>query len=86
MKAKGFDRRFDEGEHVTDVIDLGRARRRATERRGSTWTPLHGWSRQTGRPGVWASPAIDHRAVDRRTSSSRTGSAPLEDMANRRVK
>jgi hypothetical protein len=33
MKAKELDRRFDDGEDVSDVLDLGRARRSGQEQR-----------------------------------------------------
>lgn len=33
MKAKELDRRFDDGEDVSDVLDLGKARRPGQEQR-----------------------------------------------------
>ena len=33
MKASDFDRKFDEGENVTDSLDLSKARRPAQEQR-----------------------------------------------------
>jgi len=33
MKAKDFDRKFDNGENVTDALDIGKARRPGEEHR-----------------------------------------------------
>jgi hypothetical protein len=35
MKAKEFDRKFDEGENIVDQLDFAKARRPEQERNGS---------------------------------------------------
>ena len=56
MKAKGFDAKFDEGEDVTDVLDLSRARRPLQEQRRvnvdfPAWM-IDSLDREAGRLGV----------------------------------
>lgn len=56
MKAKTFDRKFDEGEEITDVLDLSKARRPLqTQKRVNvdfpTWM-IQGLDREARRVGV----------------------------------
>jgi hypothetical protein len=80
MKAKSFDRRFDEGKGVTDALDLTKARRPLQEQKRvnvdfPTWM-IQGLDREAKRVGVtrqsiikvWLAERLEHSATN--TSSN----------------
>lgn len=86
MKAKSFDRKFDEGKDVSQDLDLAKARRPLQRQRRvnvdfPTWM-IHGLDREARRVGVtrqsiikiWLAERLEHLASDR-SSDSDTGNA-----------
>ena len=69
MKAKELDRRFDEGEDISDALDLGKARRPGQEqRRVNVDFPLwmiESLDREAGRLGVTRQSIIKVWIADR---------------------
>jgi hypothetical protein len=86
MKAKTFDRKFDAGRDVSDVLDFSRARRPLEEQKRvnvdfPTWM-IQGLDREARRVGVtrqsiikvWLAERLE-RSTSSHSSNSDTGSA-----------
>lgn len=89
MKAKTFDRKFDEGQDVTDVLDLARARRPLQKQKRvnvdfPTWM-IQGLDREAKRVGVtrqsiikvWLAERLEQSATNKSSKKDAGGaSAP----------
>jgi len=86
MKAKTFDRKFDEGKDVSDALDLSRARRPLQRQKRvnvdfPTWM-IQGLDKDARRVGVtrqsiikmWLAERLEHQATNH-SSNSDAGSA-----------
>lgn len=81
MKAKSFDRKFDEGKDVTENLDLSKARRPLQQQRRvnvdfPTWM-IQGLDREARRVGVtrqsiikiWLAERLEHSATSKSLNS-----------------
>jgi len=86
MKAKTFDRKFDEGKDVSDALDLSKARRPLQRQKRvnvdfPTWM-IQGLDKEASRVGVtrqsiikmWLAERLEHAATNN-SSNSDAGSA-----------
>jgi hypothetical protein len=86
MKAKSFDRKFDEGKDLSKDLDLSKARRPLQQQRRvnvdfPTWM-IQGLDREARRVGVtrqsiikiWLAERLEHSAIDK-SSGSDAGNA-----------
>ena len=81
MKAKSFERKFDEGKDVTENLDLSKARRPLQQQRRvnvdfPTWM-IQGLDREAKRVGVtrqsiikiWLAERLEHSATNKSSNS-----------------